>query len=99
MVGLGFERFTVRINNRLVLNGLLEDLGLADKSVPLLRTLDKLPKIGGCKVATEMQEAAGVTAEQALRVLDLAETKGGNAQILNRLETEFGKNPKTADGI
>src|SRR5436305_10055070 len=27
MVGLGFERFTVRINNRLVLNGLLEDLG------------------------------------------------------------------------
>jgi histidyl-tRNA synthetase len=99
MVGLGFERFTVRVNNRLVLNGLLEDLGLADKSVPLLRTLDKLPKIGRDKVSAEMQEAAGVTAEQALRVLDMAETKGSNADVLNRLETDFGKNPKTVDGI
>src|SRR5437660_4547480 len=62
MVGLGFERFSVRINNRLVLNGLLEDLGLADKSVPLLRTLDKLAKIGRDKVSAEMREAASVTA-------------------------------------
>src|SRR5439155_18764905 len=34
MVALGFERFTVRINSRLVLNGLLEELGLADKAAP-----------------------------------------------------------------
>ena len=57
----------VRINNRLVLNGLLGTSGLADKAVPLLRSLDKLPKIGREKVAEEMVKEAGVTAEQAGR--------------------------------
>ncbi|MFO0939005.1 MAG: HisS family protein, partial [Gemmataceae bacterium] len=43
---LGIESFTIRINNRLILTGLLESIGLADKAGPLLRCLDKLPKIG-----------------------------------------------------
>src|SRR5215831_16842691 len=46
MRALGFDRFEVRVNNRLVLNGLLEELGLAGQTGPLLRALDKLPKIG-----------------------------------------------------
>src|SRR4051812_18262366 len=43
---LGFERFEVRVNNRLVLNGLLAEMGLtcAEQNVLLLRALDKLPK-------------------------------------------------------
>src|SRR5579871_2262801 len=56
MTALGFERFVVRINNRQVLNGLLEELGLSERAVPLLRSLDKLPKIGAEKVSAEMQE-------------------------------------------
>ena len=32
MVALGFDRFEVRVNNRLVLNGLLDQLGLAGKT-------------------------------------------------------------------
>ena len=50
MEQIGFERFNIRINNRLVLNGLLEKVGLTDKSVGVLRSLDKLPKIGRDKV-------------------------------------------------
>src|SRR5438034_2708448 len=46
MGALGFERFEVRVNNRMVLNGLLEELGVASKAKKLLRALDKLPKIG-----------------------------------------------------
>src|SRR6476646_2659021 len=46
MVAIGFERFQVRVNNRLVLNGLLEELGLAGQSVRILRILDQLPKVG-----------------------------------------------------
>src|SRR5438876_6447660 len=46
MKALGFERFRLQVNNRLVLNGLLEELGLAEKTKPLLRALDKLAKIG-----------------------------------------------------
>src|SRR5438067_8370179 len=41
---IGFDRFEVRVNNRLLLNGLLERFGLAEQAAPLLRSLDKLPK-------------------------------------------------------
>src|SRR6202035_3700259 len=43
---IGVERFQIRVNNRLVLNGLLESLGLLGKTADVLRALDKLPKIG-----------------------------------------------------
>src|SRR5881227_917274 len=64
MRALGFEHFTVRLNNRLVLNGLLEELGLADKAKPLLVALDKLPKAGPDAVIEEMGRAQ-VQNEQA----------------------------------
>jgi histidyl-tRNA synthetase len=96
---LEIDRFEVRVNNRMVLNGLLESLGLAGQSVPLLRSLDKLPKIGRDKVAEEMVREAGVSTPQADRVLTLAETTGTNAEILDRAECEFGVNERTADGV
>jgi histidyl-tRNA synthetase len=83
----------------LVLNGLLEELGLAGQAAPLLRALDKLPKIGAEAVCAEMAEKAGVSRAQAERVLVLADMKGSNTEILTRLETEFGSNPRAADGI
>ncbi len=98
---IGFDRFEVRINNRMVLNGLLELHGLADKAVPLLRSLDKLPKIGREKVAEEMAKEAGVTAEQAGKVLDLAETTGANDEVLHEVEACFDGEPneKAAEGL
>lgn len=98
---IGFERFEIRINNRLVLNGLLELYGLADKAVPLLRSLDKLPKIGREKVAEEMVKEAGVTAEQANRVLRLAETAGTNEAVLDQVQAMFAATPndKATEGI
>ncbi len=96
---LEIDRFEVRVNNRMVLSGLLESLGLAGKSVPLLRSLDKLPKIGREKVTEEMIREAGVTAQQADRVLALAETAGSNAEVLDRAEREFGSNERAAEGI
>ena len=62
---LGFAKFTIRVNNRLVLNGLLQKLDLADKSAGVLRCIDKLPKAGREKVIAEMTERVGATAEQA----------------------------------
>jgi histidyl-tRNA synthetase len=99
MRALGIERFRIHVNNRLVLNGLLEELGLAGQTAALLRVLDKLPKIGPEAVQTEMAEKAGVGAEQATRVLALAELQGTNAEVLDRLERDFGRNAKAADGI
>jgi histidyl-tRNA synthetase len=91
--------FRIHINNRLVLNGLLEELGLAGQTAALLRCLDKLPKIGRAAVAAEMSDKAGTSAEQAQRLLNLAEMAGTNTEILNRLRQEFGTNARAAEGI
>jgi histidyl-tRNA synthetase len=99
MRALGFERFTVRVNNRMVLNGLLEEMGVADKSKPLLIALDKLAKIGRAAVAAEITERAGVSAAQAERILALVQTEGSNAEILDRVEGDFGSNAKAAEGM
>jgi histidyl-tRNA synthetase len=99
MRALGFERFEIRINNRLILNGLLEELGLGKQVTPLLRALDKLPKIGAEAVMAEMVEKAGASRAQAERILALASMHEDNTEILARLERQFGGNPRTADGI
>src|SRR5947209_7236929 len=104
MVALGFERFEVRINNRLVLNGLLEELGLAEHGKTILRVLDKLGKQGRETVFKELTAAvvdrgAGLSAEQAEQVLTLAGTGGGNDEVLAAVERQFGRNPKAAEGV
>src|SRR6516225_6430522 len=55
LTAIGFERFEIRVNSRLVLNGFLEVKGLADKAGTLLRSLDKLAKIGRENVIDEMK--------------------------------------------
>ncbi|MFO0926573.1 MAG: histidine--tRNA ligase [Gemmataceae bacterium] len=99
MAALGVERFEVRVNNRLVLNGLLEELGLSACTAAVLRALDKLPKVGAAAVQAEMVEKAGASPDQAARVLQLAGLTGSNQEILDRLQSDFGTNGKAADGI
>jgi histidyl-tRNA synthetase len=99
MEALGFTRFEVRVNNRLLLNGLLAEMGLGGQTAHVLRALDKLPKVGRDAVVTEMAERAGAAAEQAGRILALAEARGGNAETLDRVEREFGGNATVADGV
>jgi histidyl-tRNA synthetase len=103
---IGFERFQVRVNNRLLLNGLLEELDLGPQAPDVLRVLDKLPKIGREKVIEEMTRApggeeggVGIAIAQAERVLSLVETTGSNEEVLQKVQRDFGTNPKAADGI
>ncbi|MGI8979047.1 MAG: histidine--tRNA ligase [Pirellulaceae bacterium] len=91
--------FTIRVNNRMVLSGLLAKLGLADKSVPILRSLDKFGKIGREKVAEEMAATAGTTEEQAQQVLSLAELSGTNDEVLSQVERLVAGNPTGEEGV
>lgn len=95
---LGIERFQIRVNNRLILSGMLESLGLADKSTEVLRALDKLPKIGEGPVIEEMGQY-GIDADSAARVLRTASKQGSNEEILAFVSGEFGSNAKVADGV
>jgi histidyl-tRNA synthetase len=99
MRALGLERFSIRINNRLLLNGLLQEMGLADRAKSVLIALDKLPKIGAEAVTKEMGEQAGVAADQARKVLALAELQGSNAEILDHLQQQFGNNAGLGEGV
>jgi len=99
MRAVGFEQFTIRINNRRLLVGLLETLDLADRATPILRGLDKLAKIGPYKVVEEMVAAAGATHDQATRVLELAQTTGSNDEVLGRVEPLVAGSETGAAGV
>lgn len=92
---LEIPRFEIRVNSRLILNGLLQSLGIADRAAALLRSLDKFAKIGREKVIEEMVAEAKVSAEQGGQVLDLATMEGTNEEILDRLLTRLPEN----DGV
>jgi histidyl-tRNA synthetase len=96
---IGFERFTIRVNNRLVLNGVLETLGLPDQSVGVLRALDKLPKIGRDAVAGELIEKVGISADQARQVLDFAQLGGTSDDILSQLRQLIAGNESGEQGL
>lgn len=99
MEQLGFSRFSIRVNNRLVLNGLLEHLGLTGQTVGVLRALDKLPKIGREAVIAEMTEKVATTAAQADSVLKMTELSGAPVEILAQVETMLAGNEQGLKGV
>lgn len=96
---IGFDAFTIRVNNRMVLTGLLERLDLPDQATPILRALDKLAKIGPERVAEEMQATAGMGPSQSDEILRLAGIEGANDEILAQLEPLVAGSEKGAEGV
>jgi len=80
-----FGEFTIRINNRLVLNGFFEGIGLTEVSADVLRAIDKMEKISREDLVGEL-ENIGLTAEQVGRVLAFTEISGTNDEVLESLE-------------
>lgn len=71
---LGLERFKIRVNNRKVLNGLFAILGLGERAGDVMRTIDKLEKIGREKVLAILTDDFGVSSSAAAGLLDLLES-------------------------
>lgn len=96
---LGLKRFKIRINNRKVLNGFFAMLGLSDKASDVMRTIDKLEKIGPDKVREILTEDCGATSEQADEILKFITIEGGTQGILKALKGYEGKNETLDQGI
>ncbi|MGM9613867.1 MAG: histidine--tRNA ligase [Butyricicoccus sp.] len=96
---LGLERFKIRINNRKVLNGFFASLGLTERAGDVMRTIDKLEKIGADKVREILVEDCGASAEQADEILKFITIEGGTQGILAALEGYKGKNETLDLGI
>ena len=99
LLALGVTDFTIRVNNRMVLNGLLHKLDLAGRTADVLRSLDKLGKTSRETVIDEMIREAGTTATQAAGVLDMASLSGSNDQILLQLDQLLAGNELGEQGV
>ena len=89
---LGLKRFQIRVNNRKILNGFYAMLGLTEKSGEIMRTVDKLDKIGSEKVRGILLADCALTEEQADEILRFIAITGTNAAVLSKLEAYRGRN-------
>ena len=90
--GFGLSRFQIRVNNRKILNGFYAMMELADKSGDIMRTVDKLDKIGAEKVAKILVDDCGLTETQAQEILKFISIRGTNAEVLKALKGYEGRN-------
>ena len=90
--GFGLTRFQIRVNNRKILNGFYTMNGLSEKSGDVMRTVDKLDKIGDEKVRVILTEDVGLSGEQADEILKFIAISGSNEEVLAALESYAGKN-------
>ena len=88
---LGLKKFQIRVNNRKILNGFYAMLDLSGQAGDIMRTVDKLEKIGTEKVR-ELLVELGVPEEKAEEILRFIGIKGSNAQVLEALEGYQGRN-------
>ena len=83
---LGLKRFQIRVNNRKILNGFYAMQGLTEQAGDIMRTVDKLDKIGPEKVTACLIDDCGLTEAQAAEILKFISISGKNAEVLAALE-------------
>ncbi|MCR4435420.1 MAG: histidine--tRNA ligase [Clostridiales bacterium] len=94
---LGFQSFTIRINNRKILNGFFSWLGVENKT-EVLRTIDKMEKIGEQNTAREL-EALGLSAGVAQEIIRLTKIKGKGDEIVESLKGMKVENEEFSTGL
>ena len=97
--GFGLQRFQIRVNNRKILNGFYAMQDLSEKSGEIMRTVDKLDKIGADKVRAILIDDTGLSAQQADEILKFISINGTNAQVLTDLEEYAGRNEMFDAGL
>ena len=95
---LGLRDFTIRINNRKVLGGFFRMHGMSAPA-EILRTIDKLEKIGAEKVLAILLEDCGLDESQAAAVLDFTGFTGTTAEKLAFLEGMCGRDELFDEGV
>ncbi|MBU3091922.1 histidine--tRNA ligase [Clostridium sp. CF011] len=94
---LGFKNFTIKINNRKLLNGFFESLEIQYKS-EVLKTIDKIDKIG-VTTATEELLNSGLSKEVVEKILEFINISGSNDDILLLLKNLNISNSNFKDGV
>ena len=97
--GFGLNRFQIRVNNRKILNGFYEMLHLSHKAGDIMRTVDKLDKIGTRKVGFMLIDELDISQDHADEILGFMMIKGSNQEVLAQLEEYRGRNETFDKGL
>ena len=96
--GLGFDDFTIKINNRRILNGLFQDINQQENAIEILRIIDKIEKIGKDAVVEELQKI-GLQEEQINNIINFLQIEGSTDEKIEQLENLNIKNDTYQKGI
>ena len=96
---LGIRRFQIRVNNRKLLNGFYAMNGMSEKAGEIMRTVDKLDKIGPEKVRQCLIDDVKMLPCKAENVMDFMAVKGTNAEVIAALERYRGMDATFDEGL
>jgi len=96
---LGLSRFQIRVNNRKILNGFYAMLGLTHRAAEIMRTVDKLDKIGAEKLGLLLVDELDLGQDTADDILSFILIKGSNREVLSALEEYRGRNELFDQGL
>lgn len=82
---LGFDNFTIHINNRKILNGLFNALELTDVSVDVMRIIDKIDKIGNDKVREELAKI-NISEDKIEKIMNFILIEGNTDEKITALK-------------
>lgn len=83
---LGLENFSIHINNRKILNGLFEAANVKEKSSDIMRTIDKIEKIGKETVIAIFKDDYNMQEESINTIINFIEINGTTDEKLTKLE-------------
>ena len=97
--GFGLTRFQIRVNNRKILNGFYDMLGVSQQAGDIMRTVDKLDKIGKEKVQGLLVSELGLSQEIADEIMRFICISGSNEDVLAALDGYTGRNETFDMGV
>ena len=95
---LGFDDFTIKINNRKILNGLYESIGQKDNSVEIMRIIDKIDKIGVQAVEEELKKV-GISEDVIDKIINFIKIDGSSDEKIDKLEALKIENEVYKQGV
>ena len=96
---LGLNKFKIRVNNRKILNGFYSMNGMSEKSGEIMRTVDKLDKIGAEKVRLLLIDEVKMLPSKAENVLDFMAINGTNDEVISALGRYRGMDDMFDQGL
>ena len=96
---LGLKKFKIKVNNRKVLNGFFSLAGMSEKATDIMRTIDKMDKIGATKVRQLLMDELHMFSHKADDIMDFMSMTGTVSEVIEGLERYRGMDETFDTGL